>query len=53
MASEGAVRIVLVTENPFARDDVGTGGRGYKGPGVVMHESIIFFLHSLTPGRIA
>jgi hypothetical protein len=30
MASEGVVRIVLVMENPFARDDVGTGGRGYK-----------------------
>ena len=44
-----SIGVKFVTKNPFAADDVSTWGRGNERPGLIMHESIILFLHCVPP----
>jgi hypothetical protein len=49
---QGAVRVKLVLEDPFAGDDVGANRTRDKIPSVVGDQSIIFFLHGMTLGWV-
>jgi hypothetical protein len=49
---QGAIRIKLVLEDPFTGDDVGANKTRDKIPSVVGDQSIIFFLHGMTPRRV-
>jgi hypothetical protein len=41
-----------VLEDSFAGDDVGANRTRDKIPSIVGNQSIIFFLHGTTPGRV-
>jgi hypothetical protein len=49
---QGVIRVELVLKDPFAGDDVGTNKTRDKIPSVVGDQSIIFFMHGTTPGRV-
>jgi hypothetical protein len=49
---QGAIRVELVLEDPFVGDDVVDNRMREKVPSVVGGQSIIFFLHCTTPGRV-
>jgi hypothetical protein len=49
---QGAIRIKLVLEGPFTGDDIGANKTSDKISSVVGDQSIIFFLHGMTPGRV-
>jgi hypothetical protein len=49
---QGAVRVELVLEDSFAGDNVGANRTRDKIPSIVGNQSIIFFLHGTTPGRV-
>jgi hypothetical protein len=50
---QGAVRVELVLQDPFAGGDVGVNRTRDKIPNVVGDQSVIFFLHGTTPGQVA
>jgi hypothetical protein len=50
---QGAVGVELVLEDPFSSDDVGAKRMRGKIPSVVGDQSIIFFQHSTTAGRVS
>jgi hypothetical protein len=52
VSSQGAVGVELVLEDLFAGDDVGANRMRDKIPSVVGDQSIIFFLHGTTLGRV-
>jgi hypothetical protein len=47
-----AIRVELVLEASFAKDDVGANRTTDKIPSVVANQSIIFFFHGMMPGRV-
>jgi hypothetical protein len=49
---QGAVRVELVLEDPFAGDDVGANMTRDKLLSIVGDQSIIFFFHSTAPGQV-
>jgi hypothetical protein len=49
VAIEGTVSMKLVTENPFASDNVCLSGALNKVPGVVIMKGGTFFFHGLAP----
>jgi len=49
MASEGAVGVVLVLEDPLAGDDIGTRRARYKPPGAVVDERPVLVNHRSAP----
>jgi hypothetical protein len=52
MMLEGAVRVKLVLEHPFARDDVDTWRMRHKGPSLVGLQSVELKLHHGAPVRV-
>jgi hypothetical protein len=49
---EGAIRVERVLEGPFTSDDVGANMTRNKISSVVCDQSIIFFFHGTTLGRV-
>jgi len=49
MASEGAVGVVLVLEDPLAGDDIGTRRARDKPPGAVVDERPVLVNHRSAP----
>jgi hypothetical protein len=49
---QGAVRVELALEDPFAGDDVGANRTRDKIPSVLGDQSIIFFHHGMAPRRV-
>jgi hypothetical protein len=49
---QGAIRVELMFEDPFAGDDIRANRMRDDIPSVVGDESIIFFLHGTTPGWV-
>jgi hypothetical protein len=49
---QDAIRVKLVLEDPFVGDDAGANMTREKLPSVVGDQSIIFFFHGVTPGRV-
>jgi hypothetical protein len=49
---QGAIRVQLVLEDPFASDNVGANKMRDKITNVVGDQSIIFFFHGTVPGRV-
>jgi hypothetical protein len=49
VASQGAIGVELMPEDPFAGDHVGTGWTGNEAPGVGFDKRLVLFSHSLTP----
>jgi len=53
VAIQGAICLELVTKDPFADDDVGTGRMRNKFPGVVAEQSGVLILHGRSPVKIS
>ena len=53
MASEGAVGVVLVLEDPLARHHVSTRRMRYKSPSAVVDERLVLLRHGSTPVGIS
>lgn len=49
VARKRTVRVKFMTENPLARDDIGTRWARNKRPCVVENESVVLLLHGLEP----
>ena len=52
MASEGAVGVVLVIENPLAGDDVSAGWSRNKPPGSVVDERLVLLSGTTIRGTL-